>query len=236
MKAAISFSVKMLENNWDKLLPDILILILYSFFLDPMMEWQLEHLAISCTILMVLNIAAVSFGCFSFFTLYAEKSQLFSYKNLIGNWERAALGISIFISILGFFWWLVPFAVVKELGVKNTGFAIGATIYFICFLGVVSNSIGNKKGIQLSNTKLVKVCNVFITTIFFFFSYSFLLMSMRQLQIKDPWQMFAGIICLLVFFLPLRLFLLLRPPRNRFEYILFIFSFCYMLYQLYAKQ
>jgi hypothetical protein len=97
-----------------KFLPDLILLILYFVLLDPLMEWQQQHLALSCTILMFLNIIAVGLGCYTFFTAYADMSALTKYKNSLSKFESAALGLSAFISCLGFFWWLVPFTAAKK--------------------------------------------------------------------------------------------------------------------------
>jgi hypothetical protein len=45
--------------QWNKVIPDILGVMLYYLFFDLLMQWQAHHLALSCTILMMLNIAAV---------------------------------------------------------------------------------------------------------------------------------------------------------------------------------
>jgi hypothetical protein len=231
----IGQAILMTKNNWDKILPDILVTILYYFFLDAMMAWQQSNLALSCTLLMILNITAVSFGCLFFFSLYADDDQLVAYKKLLSKWQSAALGLSIFISVFGFMWWLVPFAAVKKMGVQETGFIAGMTAYFICFMAVVASAIGQNKKKLITNTPIVKAANVIIATVFFFFSYAFLKMSLQNAQPLNPNEELLSLVCLLFFYLPLRFFLLLRPPHSRLEYIVFFLSFANMLYMLFAN-
>ncbi len=221
--------------NWQKFVTDIAFLLLYFFFLDPLMKWQLQHLALSCTLLMLLNIVAVGLGCYTFFTGYADMDALTKYRNSLSGFERAALGLSAFISCLAFLWWLVPFAAVKTMGVKETGFIAGMTVYFITFIGVVAGSINNKKGLLKINTPLLKLVNNIITTLFFFFSYAFLLVSLQHWQPSWIAAPYLAIICLFVFYLPLRFFLLLRPPFHPLEYVSFILSFGFLMWQLFVR-
>jgi hypothetical protein len=226
----------MTGNYWDKILPDILAIILYTFCLEPMIAWQFNNPALSCTLLMFFNIVAVSFGCLRFFSLYADTKQLIAYKNQLPKWESAVLGLSIFISVVGFLWWLVPFAVVKKMGVTDTGFFIGLGVYFISFMAIVANSVNEVKTITLSNTTPVRLGAVISTTVFFFFSYSFLLMTMRQTPDLTDEGLIINLLCLCVFFLPLRFFLLFQPPRKSVEYISFLLSFGFMLFTLFNKK
>jgi hypothetical protein len=221
--------------NWQKFVTDIAFLLLFFFFLDPLMNWQLQHLALSCTLLMLLNIIAVGLGCYTFFTGYADMNALTRYRDSLSKFESAALGLSAFISCLAFFWWLVPFAAVKSMGVKETGFILGLTAYFVTFVGVVAGSINNKKGLANSNIPLIKLVNNIITTLFFFFSYAFLLMSLQHWQPSWIAAPYLAIICLFVFYLPLRFFLLLRPPFHKLEYVSFILSFGFLMWQLFVR-
>jgi hypothetical protein len=100
--------------NWDKFTPDIILLILYFALLDPLMAWQQQHPALSCTILMGLNIIAIGLGCYTFFTALADTDAMIKYKNSLSSFESALMGLSAFISCLAFCWWLVPFAAVKK--------------------------------------------------------------------------------------------------------------------------
>ena len=154
--------------NWDKYVSDAIMLILYFILLDPLMAWQLQHLALSCKILMLLNILAVGLGCYTFFMAYADTDALVKYKNSLSPFESAVMGLSAFISCLAFFWWLVPFAAVKKMGVTETGFILGATAYFITFMGVVASSVNDKKVNNISQSKLLKLCN---TTVLIAFSF-----------------------------------------------------------------
>lgn len=222
-------------SYWNKFIPDILLLIFAFFFSEYLMEWQLQHLQASCFILMILNILAVGFGCFNFFSLYADTTKLNDYKDSLSTFQSALLGISAFISCLAFLWWLVPFSAAKSAGVTETGFIFGATIYFTCFIAVVATSINNKKNLQFQQLHSLKIPIGFITGFFFFFSYSFLLVTMHHWQPTFFAARFAAIICLIIFYLPLRFFLLLRPPFHKLEYFLFIVSFFYMLYKLFVQ-
>jgi hypothetical protein len=198
------------------------------------MQWQQQHLALSCTILMLLNIAAVGIGCYTFFTLYANSALLTRYVSSLSSFEGAVIGLSAFISTLAFFWWLVPFASVKKMGVTETGFILGAGAYFITFMAVVSNSIGNKKGIEFAQSVRLKMLNYAITIAFFFFSYAFLIMALQHWRPAFIAAPYLAIICMVVFYLPLRFFLLLRPPFHKLEYVSFILSFGFLLFRLFV--
>ncbi len=220
--------------NWDKFIPDVVILLLYFALLDPLMAWQLQHPALSCTILMLLNIVAVGLGCYTFFTAYADDDALVKYKNSLSSFESAVMGLSAFISCLAFFWWLVPFAAVKKMGVTDTGFIIGATVYFITFMGVLAGTVNNKKVNNTSQSTLLKICNAAVLIAFFFFSYAFLLMALQHWQPGFMAAPYLAIICLFVFYLPLRFFLLLRPPFNKLEYFGFILCFGFLMVKIFT--
>lgn len=221
--------------NWNKFIPDLILMLLYFFYLQPMMVWQQKHLALSCTLLMLLNIAAVGLGCFSFFTAFEDMELLTKYKNSLTTFESSTLGLAAFISCFAFLWWLVPFAAAKKMGVTETGFIIGALVYFITFMGVVAGTISNKAGVKLAESVLVKILTSAVTTIFFFFSYAFLSMAMQYWQPSFMAASYLAILCLLAFYLPLRFFLLLRPPFSKLEYVSFILSFGYLLLQLFVE-
>jgi hypothetical protein len=221
--------------NWDKFIPDIVILILYFVLLEPLMAWQQQHPALSCTILMGLNIIAIGLGCYTFFTALADTHAMVKYKNSLSYFESAVMGLSAFISCLAFCWWLVPFAAVKKMGVTDTGFILGATVYFITFMGIVAGTVNNKKVNNSSQTALLKLCNAVVLIAFFFFSYAFLLMALQHWQPGFIAAPYLAIICLFVFYLPLRFFLLLRPPFSKLEYISFILCFGFLMMQLFTR-
>ena len=221
--------------NWNRFVPDIILLLLYFFCLHPLMQWQQHHPALSCTLLMVLNIMAVGLGCFTFFTGFADMETLANYKNTLTTFESAALGLSAFISCLAFFWWLVPFAAVKKMGVTDTGFGIGAPVYFLTFMVVVAGSINNKKAIKIAYSGLLQITASTVIIIFFFFSYAFLLTTMQHWQSNFIAAPFLAMLCMFVFYLPLRFFLLLRPPFSKLEYISFILSFGFLMFELFVK-
>ena len=223
------------KPNWDKFIPDIAVMILYFALLDPLMAWQQQHLALSCTILMGLNIIAIGIGCYTFFTALADTDAMVKYKNSLSTFESAVMGLSAFISCLAFCWWLVPFAAVKKMGVTETGFIIGGMVYFITFMGVVAGTVNNKKVNNTSQTALLKICNTLILIAFFFFSYAFLLMALQHWQPGFIAAPYLAIICLFVFYLPLRFFLLFRPPFNKLEYLSFIVSFGFLMMKLFTK-
>ena len=212
-----------------------MLMLLYLFCLDPLMQWQQQHPTLSCNILMLLNIAAVGLGCFVFFTGYADMASLTKYRDSLSSFESAVVGLSAFISCLAFFWWLVPFTAVKKMGVEETGFIWGATIYFITFMAVVAKSIDNKKGIKIAQSPALKALNYFVTVIFFFFSYAFLQMALQHWQPGFIASSYLAIICLFVFYLPLRFFLILRPPFHKLEYISFILSFGFLMFRLFVS-
>ncbi len=221
--------------NWDKFIPDMVILLLYFALLDPLMAWQLQHLALSCTILMLLNIIAVGLGCYTFFTAYADDDALVKYKNSLSSFESAVMGLSAFISCLAFLWWLVPFAAVKKMGVTETGFILGATVYFITFMGVVASSVNNKKVNKISQSILLKLGNTAVLIAFFFFSYAFLLVALQHWKPGFMAAPYLAMICLFAFYLPLRFFLLLRPPFSKLEYFSFILCFGFLMMQLFTR-
>jgi hypothetical protein len=221
--------------NWNRFVPDIMLLLLYFFCLNPLMAWQQQHLALSCTLLMLLNIVALGLGCFTFFTIYADMDGLIKYRDSLSTFESAALGLSAFVSCLAFFWWLVPFTAVKKMGVTDTGFLAGASAYFITFLAVMAGSIINKKGIKIARSTALKAVNSSVTIFFFFFSYAFLLMALQHWKPTFIAAPYLAIICMFVFYLPLRLFLLLRPPFVIAEYVIFIISFGFLMLQLFVR-
>lgn len=218
----------------EKLLPDIVLLILYFVLLDQLIDWQSRHLALSCTILMLLNIAAMAGGCFSFFSMYADKDEIMSYARRLSPFEGAVAGISTLLAALAFLWWLVPFAGAKSMGVKETGFILGMGAYFVIFMAIVAKAIVYEPGIKMIRSAGFKIANSLITTLFFFFSYGFLLLTMRNWHPHFLLAPYLGIICLTAFYLPLRFFLLLRPPFSKLDYPLFILSFGYMLFRLFV--
>jgi hypothetical protein len=199
------------------------------------MQWQQQHLALSCTILMLLNIIAIGLGCYTFFSGYADMAALTKYRDSLSSFERAVLGLSAFISCLAFLWWLVPFAAVKKMGVKETGFIWGVVVYFITFMAVVAKSITDKKGIQIVRPVPLKAVNSTVIIVFFFFSYAFLVMALQHWKPGFLAAPYLAIICMFVFYLPLRFFLLLRPPFHKLEYVSFILSFGFLMLQLFAK-
>ncbi len=220
---------------WSKFVPDLLVLLLYFFWLQPLMAWQQQHLAVSCTLLMLLNIMAVGLGCFTFFTAFANAELLIKYKNSLTNFESSVLGLSAFISCFAFLWWLVPFAAVESMGVTSTGFIFGALAYFITFMGVVASSVHNNERIKISNSIGLKIINSVVTILFFFFSYSFLLMSLQHWEPGFMAAQSLAILCLFIFYLPLRFFLLFRPPFSELEYLSFVLSFVFLLFELFLK-
>jgi hypothetical protein len=120
------------------------------------------------------------------------------------------------------------------MGVSDTGFILGATGYFITFIVIAASGINDKKGIKTGSI-VWKTGNAFITITFFFFSYAFLLVTMRHWQPTFIAAPYLAIICLFVFYLPLRFFLLLRPPFNKLEYVSFIISFGFLMFELFAR-
>jgi len=217
-----------------RLLPDAIMVILYGFCLNPMMEWQAVHLSLSCTLLMLLNIVAVSLGCFNFFSMYNDAAAMTDYKNSLNKFQSAALGLSVFISCLAFLWWLVPFAGARAMGVAETYAGIGMVVYFICFIGVVAGSINNKKAIAVSGLLWLKIITNIVTVIFFFFSYAFLILTLQHWQPGWIAAPYLAVICLFVFYLPLRFFLLLKPPFYQLEYVSFILSFGFLMVRLFG--
>lgn len=218
-----------------KLVPDIAMLLLYFFLLDPLIGWQQQHLALSCIILMLLNIIAVGLGCYTFFTTFADMDALTKYKNSLSAFESAAIGLSAFISCLAFFWWLVPFTAVRKMGVTDTGFIWGAAGYFITYMAVVASVINRKKVAEPLAPIVLRTGNDLITTAFFFFSYAFLLMALQHWQPAFIAAPYLAITCMFVFYLPLRFFLLFRPPFNKLEYISFIISFGILMAELFVR-
>lgn len=220
---------------WEKFVPDILLLLLSVFCTSYLMDWQLKHPGLSCFILMALNIIAVSIGCFSFFSGYADMKKLLAYSASLHPFEKACLGLSVFVSSIAFCWWLVPFAALPAMGVQESGFLWGALVYFICFLTVVAGSITSTKALQIQQQVFIKAAGSLSSGLFFFFSYSFLLLTMQHWQPGFMGARYAAMLCLTVFYLPLRFFLLLRPPFHPLEYPLFIISYGFLLFKLFVN-
>jgi hypothetical protein len=221
--------------RWHKLSPDLLVPALYLVGFDSLMQWQWEHVALSCMILMVLNIAAVGFGSVTFFSLFADTAALENYKKSLTRFEGAVIGLSAFITAIGFFWWLVPFTAAKQMGVTETGFMFGAVVYFVCYLAVVAGSIARTTTLTIQDRVSFRVSNSVITTLSFFFSYTFLMLTLRHWRPSFMGATELALICLCAFYLPLRVFLLLRPPFHRLEYLTFIVSFAFMLTKLFGQ-
>jgi hypothetical protein len=222
-------------SNADKLVTDVFAFALYFLCFDPMLNWQMRHPGASAVLLMGLNIAAMWFGVFSFFSVYSDGGGLGRLVNSLSGFERAALGLSAFISCFAFLWWLVPFAAVNAMGVRETGIWLGALIYFLVFLATVAGSIQDPRGIELQKRSIFQWSSSIVISVFFFFAYVFLIMTLQQRPPAFLGAKVLGIICLVVFYLPLRFFLLLRPPAARSEYVLFLLVFGYLLYELSAK-
>ena len=139
-------------NTWDKFLPDILMLSLSVSCSEWLMAWQSHHLALSCSLLMILNITAVALGCFSFFTMYADDKVLTSFGASMNKFEKACVGLSAFLAIFGFFWWLVPFSIVKTMGVRETGFITGMGFILSLLLALLPIVPVIKKDGKCNNT------------------------------------------------------------------------------------
>jgi Mn2+/Fe2+ NRAMP family transporter len=121
------------------------------------------------------------------------------------------------------------------MGVRETGIWLGALIYFLVFLATVAGSIQDPRGIELQKRSIFQWSSSIVISVFFFFAYVFLIMTLQQRPPAFLGAKVLGIICLVVFYLPLRFFLLLRPPAARSEYVLFLLVFGYLLYELSAK-
>lgn len=221
-------------NPWIKFIPDTIVLVLYIVLLDPLMSWQARHLSLSCILLILLNTLAMALGCFSFFCNYADMKNISAYAKQLNSFEGAVTGISTLLSCLGFLWWLVPFAGAKKMGVEETYFFLGMTLYFILFMAIVAKAISYHPGFAIIGSTGFKMINSLVNILFFFFSYGFLTLTLRNWQPGFIAAPYLGILCLFIFYLPLRFFLLLRPPFHKLEYPLFIISFGYMLFRLFA--
>jgi len=64
----------------EQICADFIMLLLYFFCLHPLMAWQQQHPALSCTLLMLLNIMAMGLGCFTFFTAFDDMETLTNIK------------------------------------------------------------------------------------------------------------------------------------------------------------
>jgi hypothetical protein len=118
------------------------------------------------------------------------------------------------------------------MGVSDTGFILGAAVYFVIFMGIVAKSITDVKMLQLANSQIIKLSTAIIVAVFFFFSYVFLVMTLQHWQPSFIGARALAMICLCVFYLPLRIFLLLRPPYQKFELLSFSITFIFMLIKL----
>lgn len=217
---------------FENLIMDFILLACYYFFLNDLIHWQTNHLIASGWITIVLNIATAAFGILTFFSIYSEEYELKTFRAYLNGFQGAVIGISALITFVAAFWWLVPYQAIKNI----TGFGIynGLTmlVYFVVCLLVMAEAMNKKKYYKFSKTRKAGFISVLLNGIFFLFSYGLLIASLRIWNPEHSVYQILGIGCLVIFYLPFRIFLLLRPPFHKIEMASVFASFILMVMHL----
>lgn len=217
---------------FENLIMDFLLLACYYFFLGDIINWQTTHLITSAWITVILNIIVAAYGIFTFFSIYSVEFELKIYKDMLTGFEGAVIGISALITFVAAFWWLVPYQAIKnvsEFGVYN---GLTMLAYFIICLLMMGEAMNKKKYYAFSKTRTAGFISLLLNGVFFLFSYCLLIASLRIWQPEHSVYQVLGIGCLIVFYLPFRIFLLLRPPFHKIELASVLASFFIMVTQL----
>jgi len=105
----------------------------------------------------------------------------------------------------------------QAIGFNDTGFLLGIGIYFLMLIGAIASSIGEE------TSKLIRPVLVDIA--------GQLRILLKTLQYWQPSSIVFSYLPSVasLFYLPLRFFLLLRPPFSKWEYVWFVISFGMMV-------
>jgi len=218
---------------FENLLMDFVLLALYYFALGDLVRWQTSHFVFAGVILIILNIVTAAFGIVTFFSLYNYDHEIKRYSNLYSTFEGGVIGISALITFVAAFWWQVPTQAMNKIGGLEVYNGLTMLVYFITCLLVLAKSMDDKRYYKFSKSGAGRFISVILNGSFFFFSYAILISS---LEIWHPAQLqyrFLGILCLVAFYLPFRIFLLLRPPFHRLEIVSMAASFVLMIVRLF---
>jgi hypothetical protein len=216
------------------LLTDAAVVFLCYFGLDAMKQWQSENLQLSVNLLMLLNIIAVCLGCFSYYAAWNNKEIPENQSLVTSDFEKKTVGTAAFITAWGFVWWFVPFEAMTEMGGRATLFALGVVIYIFSYLIVLINSLKHKESHKIAGNPFVKIGSNLFISVFIFFSIAFLTLTVQNWHPENGGIQFRAILCLSLFYLPLRIFLLLKPPFGFMELATFLMSFLFLVFQVFG--
>jgi len=211
------------------LLMDLTLIAGYYTFLDVLILWQTEHLVWAGIIMMVLHIAVAAFGLFTFFSIYTMEHALKKYRSMFSDMEGAVIGISAMISFVAGFWWLVPHQAIKATGGLQIYNGLTMLIYFIVCLLAMGKALEDTRYYTFSRSSTASVLSAILEGSYFFFSYALLKATMQVWQPEEMYYRFLAILCLVLFYLPFRIFLLLRPPFHPIELCTLLLAFGLML-------
>lgn len=215
------------------LLTDAVVVSLCYFGLEAMKQWQAENLQLSVNLLMLLNIIAVCLGCFSYYAAW-NNNEIPENENLVTtDFEKKTVGAAAFITAWGFVWWFVPFEAMLEMGGKSPLFALGVVIYIFSYLIVLINSLKHKESHKIAGNPFIKLGSNLFISVFIFFSIAFLTLTVQNWHLENGGTQFWAITCLCLFYLPLRIFLLLKPPFGLMELATFIMTFMFLVFQVF---
>jgi len=220
--------------SFEHLVMDFVLLGCYFFLLDDLVVWQTNHFDLAGVILVILNIATAAYGVLTFFSIYNAEHELKGYAKLMTSLEGTVIGISALITFVAAFWWLLPFQAVKKVGGFEIYNGLSMLVYFITCLLVMGKSLDDKKYYTFSKSTIGGLISVVLNGVFFFFSYALLITSLQIWQPDRFQYRFYGVICLVLFYLPFRIFLLLRPPFHKIELASMLVIFFYMLNNLFG--
>lgn len=216
------------------LLTDAAVVSLCYFGLEAMKQWQTENIQLSVNLLMLLNIIAVCLGCFSYYAAWNNKEVTENQSLVTSDFEKKTVGAAAFITAWGFVWWFVPFHAMLEMGGKATLFALGVVIYIFSYLIVLINSLKHKDSHKIAGNPFIKLGSNLFISVFIFFSIAFLTLTVQNWHPENGVTQFWAITCLCLFYLPLRIFLLLKPPFGLIELATFLMSFFFLVFQVFG--
>ncbi|MFI5171382.1 MAG: hypothetical protein ACHQFW_03280 [Chitinophagales bacterium] len=218
---------------WPNLIMDFILLFCYYFLLDDLISWQTEHFVLSGVIIILLNIITAAFGIFTFFSIYSSEHESKSYTQFVSTFEGGVIAISVLLTFVSMLWWLVPTQAINKMEAFPIYNGLTALVYFVVNLLILSEAMRKPKYYLFSRSQTAGIISAILNGSFFFFSYGILITSMNIWQPEGQQFIFLGIICLVLFYLPFRIFLLLRPPFHRMEFISFMVLFVVMIERLF---
>ncbi len=213
------------------LLTDAVVVSFCYFGMEAMKQWQADNLQLSVNLLMLLNIIAVCLGCFSYYASWNNKEKLENHSLVTSNFEKMTVGTAAYITAWGFVWWFVPFHAMLEMGGRARLFFVGALLYVFSYLLVLINTLKYEDSHKIASNPIIKLGSNLFIGVFIFFSIAFLTLTVQNWHPENGGNQFWAIICLCLFYLPLRVFLLLKPPFGLIELSTFLMSFLFLVFQ-----